>query len=405
MFNSLYKEESIAQKGTLIQLHSKFRRTNVRKNPKKAVNACSQFIDLTTRGYLVLAAMEYLELSDRHGTPTGYDPAVSKQKYFDDVAYGIVDRFIFGFKNPLELIGNHNDLDVTPKPPEAVIEHGYCQGRPKCGHPGCDREFVKEGPVAQRHRRNCQFKVLRDLDLVEDDENEHKSRYVDETDDYKYNYTTKALRKGMFCASRHDAMKEGDGKRMLAHWKTDFLSFKAGHHTNYSILAFELVSKLEATLSEREAHQLTHNRFVNMYGGAGNNISLDLALEFLNKEVKPHLKNVTRLTDQVVERAGKFAKICREVVHNFDERISFYSAIGRHKENTYDKEVGLMVEDLYHENLFKIEPSRSHNSFKKCKRFDEFSLNPLDLKKWMIEQKVKCHKRERYSSIVRGIPQ
>ena len=61
------------------------------------------------------------------------------------------------------------------------------------------------------------------------------------------------------------------------------------------------------------------NRLVNMYGGAGNNISLDLALEFLNKEVKPNLKNVTHLTDQVGGRVGKVGKICCEVVNNFEE--------------------------------------------------------------------------------------
>ena len=106
---------------------------------------------------------------------------ISERKHFDEVPYGIVDIFIFGFKDPLELLGKYNDLSVKLQPPEAVIEHGCCQGTPKCGHPECDREFVKEGPVVQCHRRNCQFKVLQDLDIVEQDDMEYKSG--NETDD------------------------------------------------------------------------------------------------------------------------------------------------------------------------------------------------------------------------------
>ena len=102
----------------------------------------------------------------------------------------------------------------------------------------------------------------------------------------------------------HNTVREGDGRRVYALWKYDFLLFKEYNHKNYSILAFDLVAKKEPMVSEREAHQLIHNRFINQLGGIGHNIPLDLALEFINKEVKPKLKILPTLTDQVVERTG-----------------------------------------------------------------------------------------------------
>ena len=80
----------------------------------------------------------------------------------------------------------------------------------------------------------------------------------------------------------HNTVREGDGRRVYALWKYDFLLFKEYNHKNYSILAFDLVAKKEAMISEREAYKFIHNRFMNQHGEIGNNIPLNLALEFLN---------------------------------------------------------------------------------------------------------------------------
>ena len=99
-----------------------------------------------------------------------------------------------------------------------------------------------------------------------------------------------------------DAIKEGDGDRILRCWKFMLLIFRAYKHTNYAFAALQLFFYTSCILSERMSHLLVWNRTVNNHGGKGRNISLDLRLEHLNNLLKEMLRC---LDVNVTEKSAK----------------------------------------------------------------------------------------------------
>ena len=83
-----------------------------------------------------------------------------------------------------------------------------------------------------------------------------------------------------------DAIREGDGTRVLCCWKYFMLVFRASGHTNYCLEAFNLFVQYYYTLTPRLAEQMLWGRFINNEGKMGHNISCDLHMEHLNRTIK-----------------------------------------------------------------------------------------------------------------------
>ena len=287
------------------QLCVKFDRKNVRADVKKAVNADRQFLDLITDGFVILAAMEDKKMTDIDDTPQDFGSNVDLKSYFENVCDSIVDKFVFKYKDPSQILLQEEPPRHPPPAVDATGDHQYseAEGLFLCGFPGCRVTFASNGLARSRHRMFCQFKEVDCSELNEEAL----------CNDSKFNYTCQLLFKGLLDRLRVDASREGDGFRSYMLWKHDFPQLVTKKHTNYSLLTFRFVAQMEALLSENEAKSMVYNRYVNMHGGLGHNIPDDLAMEFMNKEAKPHLQHAPTLTTQVFERAGKSLKVCRSV--------------------------------------------------------------------------------------------
>ena len=71
-----------------------------------------------------------------------------------------------------------------------------------------------------------------------------------------YAYASEVLSLGLLYFEFRDAIKEGDGERVLRVWKYLLLLFKASRRTNYSIEALTLLSQYYLVLPPRLAEQL-----------------------------------------------------------------------------------------------------------------------------------------------------
>ena len=99
-------------------------------------------------------------------------------------------------------------------------------------------------------------------------------------------YACNLVSSGLLYMEFVDAIREGDGHRIIRCWRYFLLHFKIERRINYSIEAFTLLSQYQFLLSPRMAMQLTWNRTINIHGHPGKNVSCDLHLEHLNKEAK-----------------------------------------------------------------------------------------------------------------------
>ena len=78
----------------------------------------------------------------------------------------------------------------------------------------------------------------------------------------------------------------GDGPRMISLWKHNLLQYLDNNHPKYLIYAVRLLTSINGGVSQRLKEEILWNRTVNQNGGAGNNIAMDLMIEFLNKGFK-----------------------------------------------------------------------------------------------------------------------
>ena len=119
------------------------------------------------------------------------------------------------------------------------------------------------------------------------DQNQIPAQNMEEDlQDYIYNYHQGKLAFGLLLFEFEDAVKEGDGDRLLNVYKFALLIYKCYGHHKYAYVILLYLVKIEAALTEMQAASLKYNRFYSRSGGKGSNIPLDLKMEQLNKLLK-----------------------------------------------------------------------------------------------------------------------
>ena len=153
-------------------------------------------------------------------------------------------------------------------------------------------------------------------------------------------YACEVLSLGLLLSEFNDAIREGDGSRIVRCWRYFLLLFKANNRPNYAIEAFTLLVQFDFLLPHRLARQLAWSRTVNMHGRAGKNVSCDLHMEHLNREAKKQLSGLgSNITDAAVTRIGNALGEVVQVLHNFDTVSEVKQDSGRHSKRSTHKDL------------------------------------------------------------------
>ena len=113
-----------------------------------------------------------------------------------------------------------------------------------------------------------------------------RRRTVNRLLDSKHNYLFLLMWRALNQEIRRNAIRENDGNRIIMHWKFDMLEFIEKHHPKYFLLGQRLLSAVYGGVSPRLQKTLIWNRTVNPKGGQGKSISIDLQMEYFNKDYK-----------------------------------------------------------------------------------------------------------------------
>lgn len=205
-----------------------------------------------------------------------------------------------------------------------------------------------------------------------------------------YNYARILCHFGSLVMEFRDAWAEGDGDRVLRCWKLFLPHFKTAGCTKYSLEALRLMMQTNAVLSPNLAHQVTWNRFVNVRGGAGNNIPCDLYNEHVNKELKKLIQNMgSNVTESALQRAARCVTTLHQVCRNFDVQSGVACRTTAHSTKSDSADVNKVVSIVLKNKLLVNMSAREHRSF------PGLVSNPLH--KWDVKktlQWVKEKKRE-----------
>ena len=197
---------------------------------------------------------------------------------------------------------------------------------------------------------------------------------IDESDekdeDGIWNYHMSRLQIGLYFLNLEDAIKHGDGYRLLRCFKFALLFEYKHRHTKYAYLLLHFFVKFYVVLSEDEALRLLNNRFINYVGGVGNNIPLDLHMEHLNLMLKLLLKNSSgHLTEKTIQRNARSLHTLSAVMKAVNEDCNKKRPSGHHGGKDPESSVETIVKDLAAGKVFKHQPGRKgYKSFKNFKK-------------------------------------
>ena len=291
---------------TMYQLRNLINRRNIVKDPSKNVAASEDFILLLAEAHIVAAAMTVFGMESVDDNPS-------------------LEMFNATNENSLErrkILGRATDLIV--------------------------QKFVDV---------SCQ-------NLTEDSSNKEQGRDRDD-DDQVWAYANELLTLGLFLMEFSDAIREGDGERIIRCWKYFLLLFKANNHTNYSIEALHLLVQINFTLSPRMVAQLMWNRTVNVHGRPSKNISSDLHMEHLNRLCKSTISGMgSNVTEASVQRVGRAIKCLGDGMKNFDKHHCIPDESDKHTVRSDSNDFEKVIKQIFNDsNVFGHAPTRRHTTF------------------------------------------
>lgn len=185
-----------------------------------------------------------------------------------------------------------------------------------------------------------------------------------------------------------DAVREGDGSRIMRCWRYLFLVFKENGRSNYSTEAFTLLAQHTFLLSPRQSQQLMQSRFVNVHGKPGRNISCDLHMEHLNRLLKTCISTLgANKTPAAIVRLGKCIGPMSAILDAFDYEHDVKRDPGSHKRAKIDKDLKLLTNELYTKtHVFAHSPGRKHSAFPNVEKSLLTGGDKANLRSWMKEK-------------------
>ena len=179
-------------------------------------------------------------------------------------------------------------------------------------------------------------------------------------------YACEVISLGLLLIEFTDAIREGDGTRILRCWRYFLLLFKASDRTNYSIEAFTLLAQHKYLFSPRMAMQLQWSRTVNVHGRPGKNIPADLHMEHLNRTCKDAISGLgSNITDNSVQRVGRCLRRLEGVLRCYDKDNGIKEVSGRHSMRSTNIDRDKMLEQLLKTDVFSNRHGRAHRNFPK----------------------------------------
>ena len=207
------------------------------------------------------------------------------------------------------------------------------------------------------------------------------------TKDHKKEHTVSRLSFGFFLLSLRDAVREGDGERVLRLYKVALMILKAHNHSQYAYSTFLLSVQVGFTLPPNLAHSVTWNRFWSSKNSRGNNISLDLHLEHLNNFLKSFLKGLgANLTEPSAARISRSIGVLKQMLQTTDIEIGVAKQSGRHRTPDQKKDIRLLATVALEGDLFENHPGREFQAFPGFNQDILSKLNYANFGLWMRDR-------------------
>ena len=296
-----YNSHSGMNKGTLYQLRCSINRKNVSGKVKEEMNQIQDFLRSVMKAHVLCAVLQFFGMEQKHSQPSCH-------------------------KWPPYLSSNDEKWQ-------------FLSG--------------KLGLIVDEYVMPClSFKLLR------------QGSKVVEGDEGVKGYAMALLTDTLMAEELIDAVKEGDGDRLVRFWRFMQLYCSATGHTKYAFECFNFIAQISSTLTAREAHRLKWCRFANTRGTAGHNISGDLLMEHWNRTLKTHLCSVgANICSKTIVKTARAISALQHICTAYESTTAgMHQVTKNHSTKSSERDEQTLLDLLHTEKVFSSS-NRSHSHF------------------------------------------
>lgn len=313
-----------------------------------------EFFQIDTDAFIIAASLRHFgmdKVTDRPTTncfPGDVKNAsvVEKRQWFHNQVYSMVEMYVM-------------DSMVT------LQEHRHVANDFKCRDPNCERIY-KYDKCRVRHEQKC-HNLFADGELTTETDEKTSS----DSEDHIFNYGCLHLSLGLLLRDAEDAVKEGDGDRLMTVWKILTFVYRLEGATKYALADLRIQASLLGLLTPKNAHRFKWNRFAGLREGAGTRIARDLRLEQHNKVGKGEVRamGLPNITNTSVEEVTKSEGAMEKLILNVRNDCGIDKYNGHHSDKSRNATFASILEQIHHKSAtFKYIPGREYQAFQKFRR-------------------------------------
>ena len=364
----LYSTASAKDIGTMYSAKHTLNSKNVSQDPHSDFYASSDFFEKYIAAYVILGALHHFGMDSLTSEPTRntYRGEIGNPEAMKEFVLGEAKQFVNDYARP----------DVPSLP-----SYGPQSNTLRCRY--CGKEYQR--PTALRKHEH-QLHGHADPWFNEASAVTEQLTQNDNGDDFILNYTRLCLTHGLNQKNHNDAIKMGDGDRIMRVNKFLYMYYKTCGCHKYAFGILETLTQSMVLLSERKVHQLVWNRTVNHRGEPDTNHPNDLDLEHCNKVFKDEAHSYRgTFTDKTLSRVSRSALTLHGLVKNFDKISNTSLSSGKHKDADTKDDIRILVQHINPVNIFDHIPGRSYTAYPTISDNPLKSLNMERFRDWISE--------------------
>eukprot|EP00794_Sanderia_malayensis_P021256 gene21256-23329_t len=310
-------------------------------------SACKSFLLIELEARIVTCTLEVLkiqtadELPEEMALPHSLHDASNsaKEKFAQNLAAKVVDKYIISSSKIEKFM-------VQKKVASEQVTF-------KCQSPNCNKQFKTNGKQKQNHE-------LKAHGIQTSLTGSQQSK--DGSDDI-YNYQTSFLEFGMILKNFFDAVKEGDGDRIIQCWKFMLPYLKA-----------DGASK----------------------SGQGGNIPMDLGMEHYIRIMKIIIRNIgsNARNPKILQRYANPLSFSKKLMVKYDSMSLVIQRSGKHVKESAKEDLKKIVSELMEQKAFHFTPGRTYSHYRGVPDSLLHNLDIRELYSWINEHKKKISQRQ-----------
>ena len=342
----LYSTKSSKHTGTLYAARNAINARNVTDEPGDNFYASTELVDKFDSAYIVCGGIHHFEMQSLDSEP-------GRHQYTGEIG-NKKEMAEFVVSEAREFLDTLLSLD-TPHIPVYGPQNNSLLCR------FCNKKYKRPKKL---RKHEAELHGVDDPLYNNSSAEQSETTLPNDNKDRVLEYTKAAILLGLMRKNHSDAIKMGDGQRIIDMNMYLCLLYKMNKCPKYAYGILETIAQSKVLLTPRLAHQLIWNRTVNHRGKPDTNHPNDLDIEHQNKLFKDQIHSYRGVyTEKAISRVSPSVNTVDKVLKAYDKSVDVFRPCGLHTSANTEQDVYTLIQSFQKAELFENKPGRVHKQF------------------------------------------